>query len=233
MFLAPTRPERRGWPTPRARHQRASGRGIRLLLRAVAVGHVPRRASAADAGAAAAGQRHGQHDAGALHVLRAAGPAGLGRVGQGELVHDRQPLDPGDRRCLSQRVPQVGCRGGAGGHDRHDGRQPGADARIPDQRLRRQPARGEGVSKTLEYAYDDACIARFAKALGQRRRRRPLRQARGKLAERVRRRSGFMRGKTGGGRLGHPVQSQRHCHRFLYRGQRLAITASCPTTCRV
>jgi predicted alpha-1,2-mannosidase len=46
----------------------------------------------------------------------------------------------------------------------------GARAQMPEYRANGYIASRQGteaVSKTLEYAYDDACIARFAKALGQ------------------------------------------------------------------
>ncbi len=46
----------------------------------------------------------------------------------------------------------------------------GSRAQMPEYRAHGYIASGknaEAVSKTLEYAYDDACIARFAKALGQ------------------------------------------------------------------
>ena len=78
----------------------------------------------------------------------------------------------------------------------------GSRAQMPEYRTNGYVAsrkNAEGVSKTLEYAYDDACIARFAKALG-----------RGDVADRYAKRaenwqnmldpeSGFMRGKTGEG----------------------------------
>jgi predicted alpha-1,2-mannosidase len=75
----------------------------------------------------------------------------------------------------------------------------GARSQMPEYRTNGYVASGrnaEGVSKTLEYAYDDVCIARFTKALG-----------RDDVADRYAKRaenwqnvfdsdSGFMRGKT-------------------------------------
>ncbi len=78
----------------------------------------------------------------------------------------------------------------------------GSRAQMPEYRTNGYVAsrkNAEGVSKTLEYAYDDACIARLAKALGQ-----------ADIADRYTKRannwqnvfdseSGFMRGKTADG----------------------------------
>ena len=78
----------------------------------------------------------------------------------------------------------------------------GARAQMPEYRANGFVAsrrNAEAVSKTLEYAYDDACIARFARALGQK-----------EIAERYAKRSanwqnlfdsttGFFRGKTADG----------------------------------
>ena len=78
----------------------------------------------------------------------------------------------------------------------------GSRAQMPEYRTNGCVAsrkNAEGVSKTLEYAYDDACIARFAKALG----REDVADRYAKCANNWQNvfdsDTGFMRGKTGEG----------------------------------
>ena len=92
---------------------------------------------------------------------------GLGRIGQGELVHDRQPLHPHHRGRLPQGLPRWDAQQALAEMVATIG---GARAQMPEYRANGYIASehgAEAVSKTLEYAYDDACMARFTKALGQ------------------------------------------------------------------
>ena len=92
----------------------------------------------------------------------------------------------------------------------------------------------QSVSKVLEYAYDDSCIARLAKALGK-----------DELAEKYARRSqnwenvfdpstGFMRGKNADGSWVTPFRrkgNEQHQFQRIHRGQRLAIQLLCAAQC--
>ena len=169
---------RRGRRVFRAGRQDARRTRLQLLHDALAVGHVPRRKPAALRDSAAAHGRCRQDDAHALRAHVAALPAGVGQRGPRELVHDRLPLDLHDRRRLSQGPSRLRRGIGLEGDDRTMNR--GRDRELAEYRTlgyvaRNSPGRGNDrarlqkqcVSRTLELCYNDACIARFAEAIGK------------------------------------------------------------------
>ena len=143
-----------------------SGRRLHVLLGVLALGHVPRAASAAHAHRPRAHRGFREDDAAAVPGGRTA--AGVGARGQRDGHDDRLPRGAGDRR----RDPQGHRRLR---HDRSRSRRwshsaderPRRPGRVQAPRLHRRRDASESVSRTLEYAYDDWCIAMVAAKLGR------------------------------------------------------------------
>ena len=149
----------RGRPVSRPRSRRPSGAGLHVLLGVLALGHVSRAPSAADADRSRAHRGFREDDAAAVPGGRTA--AGVGARGQRDRHDDRLPRGAGDRGRDSQ-----GRRPGASTKRSRSRRWCTAPTRIArglDAYKRRGYVDGaetsECVSRTLEYAYDDWCIA--------------------------------------------------------------------------
>jgi hypothetical protein len=89
-------------------------------------------------------------------------------------LHDRQPLALPDRRRPRQRDPGFRCRTGAGSMI-HQVNGQGPVTAVGRNGFREYNEKGyvaypeyrEASAKTLEYAYNDFCLARFAQILGK------------------------------------------------------------------
>ncbi len=115
----------------------------------------------------------------------------------------------------------------------HDGRDRElAEYRTQGYVARNSPGRGgdrarlqkQCVSRTLEYCYNDACIARFADAIGK----PELGAESRKRAENYRNvydpAVGFMRGRLASGKWAEPFDPLEGQFRRLHRGRRLALS---------
>ena len=88
----------------------------------------------------------------------------------------------------------------------------------------------QSVSKVLEYAYDDACIARLAQALGKEDVAAKYAQRSQELGKCFRPIHGFHAGQACGRKLGDAVRQKgerQHHFQRIHRGQRLAIQFLC------
>ena len=156
-------------PLSRSRQRRAPGQGLHALLDLLAVGHLPRAASAADAGAAGAAQQR-------LHqfAARLASPQSIRHLPVWSF-HGQETW------CMIgyHAVPVIAdaYMKGIRGYDADEALQAMVasasygpyDGIAQYMQLGYVPIdeEGEAASKTLEYAFDDWTIARMAEAMGR------------------------------------------------------------------